>query len=314
MLAKGLDEGWKVCHCVCFVHPAGGAAQAISALESSPELRVPSRGYLSQSSDRQISGLRPMSHAATRPVAYSSSHAVEIVDHPVPDIDRDPDFAPLFEKAREYTMTSKEVMFSLYQACRYVAERGIAGDFVECGVWRGGSSLLAALTFEMFERAARRRFFRPRPRRFWLYDTYEGMTVPTDVDVDHEGNTAHGYIERFSDDGRWCYEGVDAVRDTFARHGFGSNRVNLRKGDVLETLKSSVPDRISVLRLDTDWYESTKFELEVLYPRLVTGGVLIIDDYGHWEGSRQAVDEYFRGQPPLLLSRVTYAVRVAIKI
>lgn len=256
-----------------------------------------------------------MLNTSKRSIEYSSRHTAEIADHPIADIDRDPMFTKFFDMARDYTMTSKEVMFSLYQSARYVADRQIKGDFVECGVWRGGSSLLAALTFRHFDKPTRRRLFRrPQKRQFWLYDTFEGMTAPTVKDVDVGGIAAASYVEKYADDGRWCYADVADVRNTFDTNGFDRSQVRLIKGDVLETLKKPSPERISILRLDTDWYESTKLELEVLYPRLVKGGVLIIDDYGHWEGSREAVDEFFGKTPSLLLHRTSYAVRTAIKL
>lgn len=257
-----------------------------------------------------------MDYSTKRPVVYSSKHAAEIEDYPIADIDRDATFTSFFEIARQYTMTSKEVLYSLYQAARYVGEHGIQGDFVECGVWRGGSSLLAALTLREFDKASKRRLlgWKSRPRHFWLYDTFEGMTAPTPVDVDKEGNTAQFYLDQYADDGRWCYADVADVRNTFSGNGFGEDQVTLVEGDVLKTLMQRLPQKISILRLDTDWYESTKLELEMLYPRLVPGGVLIIDDYGHWEGSRRAVDEFFSTRPPLLLNRVSYAVRMAVKV
>lgn len=86
-------------------------------------------------------------------------------------------------------------------------------------------------------------------------------------------------------------------------------------GPVEETLITKVPERIALLRLDTDWYESTRAELEYLYPRLVVGGVLIVDDYGHWKGARKAVDEYFAalGNDAPLLNRLDYTGRMAVR-
>jgi hypothetical protein len=90
--------------------------------------------------------------------------------------------------------------------------------------------------------------------------------------------------------------------------------VNLVKGPVESTIPATIPDQLAILRLDTDWYESTKHELDHLYPRLVSGGILIIDDYGHWQGARQAVDEYFARQNlKPLLSRIDYTCRIMIK-
>jgi O-methyltransferase len=215
-------------------------------------------------------------------------------------------------------MTSKEVMYSTYQAARYVAQRGIPGDLVECGVWRGGSALLAALTVQQTANAAapykRRWFGRPnKKRQFWLYDTFEGMTRPTERDVDLDGFAAATYMNTYADDGKWCYADESDVRQVFSSNGIAGDDIRLVKGDVVQTLQRQKPSQIALLRLDTDWYESTKSELEILYPLLSPGGVLIIDDYGHWEGARVAVDEYFSKHPSVLLNRISYAVRVAIK-
>jgi O-methyltransferase len=241
------------------------------------------------------------SERRARDIVFSSKHAVSLEDYPVADIDRDAAFIEIFEEARPYTMTGKETMFALYEAVRYVLARGISGDFVECGVWRGGSALVAALAMRQAGDM----------RRLHLYDTFEGMTTPTAIDVDETGHRASDYITQFGDDGRWCYAGENDVRAVFEQKGL-TEWTNFVRGDVLETLKHTVPKAISVLRLDTDWYESTKAELEVLYPLITPGGVIIIDDYGFWEGSRAAVEEYFENRPRPLLVRVTHAVRMAI--
>src|SRR5690606_24776929 len=96
--------------------------------------------------------------------------------------------------------------------------------------------------------------------------------------------------------------------------GYPMERCHFVEGKVEDTIPATVPDRISLLRLDTDWYESTRHELEHLWPLLQPGGVLIIDDYGHFEGARKAVDEYFldRSDAPLL-NRIDYTGRIAIK-
>ena len=250
-----------------------------------------------------------------REVVLSTVHRAEIEDYPISDIDQDKTFIDIFEKSRAYTMTSKEIMFSTYQAARYVAQRGIKGDIVECGVWRGGSSLLAALTMRAFqsEKSSRFSWLKNPRRQFWMYDTFEGMTAPTSRDIDVEGITASHYLENFAPEGKWCYADQAEVEGIFQSHGFGDSDYRIVKGDVIETLKNNKPRSISLLRLDTDWYESTMAELEILYPLLSIGGVLIIDDYGHWEGAREAVDEYFGRNPAVLLNRIGYAVRVVIK-
>jgi len=248
--------------------------------------------------------MAPADTPPPRDIVYSSKHAAQLHDYPIPDIDSDPVFTAIFALSREYTMTGKDAMFALYSAVNYVVAAKIGGDIVECGVWRGGSALLAALTLREAG----------EERVIHLYDTFEGMTAPTAADVDMHGGEAASYIAEFGDDGKWCYAGEDEVRSVLAAQGFVGPQIKIVKGDVLETLPSHLPQSIAILRLDTDWYESTKLELELLYPRLRPGGVLIIDDYGYWAGSRKAVDEYFLNERKPLLMRVNEQVRLAIKV
>jgi hypothetical protein len=88
-------------------------------------------------------------------------------------------------------------------------------------------------------------------------------------------------------------------------------RIHFHTGMVEDTIPRLAPERIAILRLDTDWYVSTKHELEWLWPRLSSGGVLIIDDYGHFTGARKAVDEFFGGQT--FLFRIDYTGRLVTK-
>lgn len=154
-------------------------------------------------------------------------------------------------------------------------------------------------------------------RTLWLYDTFEGMSDPTDSDVDFVGRTADSMLatqERTDTESIWCYSALEEVKNNLQSTGYPDTRIRYVVGKVEETIPNSIPDQIAVLRLDTDWYESTRHELEQLYPRLVPGGVLIVDDYGHWEGCRKAVDEYFaRNGLPVLLNRIDYTGRMAIK-
>lgn len=192
---------------------------------------------------------------------------------------------------------------------------GFQATSSNAGSGGGGSALLAGLAVRAVEeRKPRRALWAGRKRKLWLYDTFEGMTAPTSKDVDLTGTSAAQYMAEHSDDGRWCYADEADVRRVFASEGFGHDDLEIVKGDIVQTLRTWRPRRIALLRLDTDWYESTTAELELLYPLLSRGGVLIIDDYGHWEGSRQAVDEFFAREPGLLLHRITYAVRVSVKV
>lgn len=224
-----------------------------------------------------------------------------------PDLDEE--FGRLYESCAPFTMTSVERMFALYQAIEYIEAARIPGDIVECGVWRGGSSRLAALKL-----GALNSF----DRTLHLFDTFEGMPSPTEADVQHATGEAAARIldrgERLRDvNNEWAYAPLSGVQETMAETGYP--RVTFIQGKVEETVPAWAPAQIALLRLDTDWYESTRHELEHLYPRLVDGGVLIVDDYGYWEGARKAVDEYFRAAgPPILLNRIDDTGRIALKI
>jgi len=195
----------------------------------------------------------------------------------------------------ELTMVSEERLFATVMACRHVCQSRLPGDFVECGVWRGGNALIAA---DVFSRLS-------PERKVYLFDTFAGMTPPTASDVSRTG---------MAGEEGWCNASLDEVRASFAARGLAANAVFVA-GDVGETLRDprNLPARIGVLRLDTDWYESTKLELEVLYPLLQPGGVLMVDDYGFWQGARKAVDEYFSAHDRPYFHYVDHTGRAAIK-
>jgi O-methyltransferase len=219
----------------------------------------------------------------------------------------EPEFLALYEQCREYTMTSWERLYAFYKSVQYVVQNKIPGDLVECGVWRGGGMKLAAQALLALGAA---------DRRLFLYDTFEGMTEPDPaVDVDSSGNKAvNDWTEIQLRGVKWSYASIEEVREVIAGSGYPMDKVVLVKGPVEDTIPATVPDSISLLRLDTDWYSSTKHEIEHLYRRLSPQGVLILDDYGHYRGAQQAIDEYFEraGKRPFL-NRVDYSCRVAIK-
>jgi O-methyltransferase len=220
--------------------------------------------------------------------------------------DLEPEFLALYERCAPATMTSVERMYALYQAVRHVHAADIEGDVVECGVWRGGSSMLAALTLDSLG---------DRERSLWLYDTFEGMPPPSEVDRTIHGQDAAALLERPGAAGEHtrAAAGLDEVKANLAATGYPSDRLHFVEGMVEDTIPAVAPDQISVLRLDTDWYESTRHELEHLWPRLSPGGVLIVDDYGHWQGARRAVDEFLATVEPVLLQRIDYTGRLALK-
>ena len=220
----------------------------------------------------------------------------------LPDNDR-----AVLRRITGLTMTSIERQASLVHAVRYLVRRGIGGCFVECGVWRGGSSMAAALTFAQ-EGDLR--------RHLYLFDTFEGMTTPTAADHTADGTAAQTHLERDVDrTGYWCVAGIEDVQQNMASTGYPQDRIHFVKGPVETTIHSQAPgEPIALLRLDTDWYESTRHELAYLFPLLVEGGILIVDDYGHWAGARKAVDEYLAGlSRPFYLHRIDDTGRLLIK-
>jgi O-methyltransferase len=212
---------------------------------------------------------------------------------------------------KPYTMTSFERLWAVLQAVRYVHARGIAGDFVECGVWRGGSSMAAAMAFVL---AGDTR------RTLHLFDTFAGMNRPTDDDrlVVSGARAMDKWLETRTDEdaSSWCQASLQDVRANLARTAYPADRIRLIQGPVEDTLRvaAHVPDRIAILRLDTDWYESTRVELEVLFERVPSGGVVIFDDYGHWAGAKKAVDEFLAAQPPYLMHRIDETGRVLLRV
>lgn len=214
----------------------------------------------------------------------------------------------VIDRVKDFTMTSPERIVSLIRAIEYIHLNNIEGDIVECGVWKGGSIGACLLTLIKLNRTG---------TKIWLYDTFEGMNKPTEFDLDINGSLASERManEDIETSWLWAKAELDVVKENISSYGYPNRNISFIKGVVEETLLSSkIPDKISLLRLDTDWYESTKIELEVLYPRLVSGGILIIDDYGHWSGCRRAVDEFFESMEfTPFFSRIDYTGRIIIK-
>ena len=218
-------------------------------------------------------------------------------------------YREVLDEVRFATMTSDERLIALCDAVHYICDAQIQGDIVECGVWKGGSMMAAAHCLLQRNSA---------DRRLWLYDTFCGMSEPTDQDVDFLGNHAATLMQQSDpqqSDSVWCTAELEEVKTNVKITGYPESMMNFIVGPVEETLEQGpLPDKIALLRLDTDWYESTKIELEQLFPRLSDGGVLIVDDYGHWEGCRKAVDEYFSdNETKMLLYRIDYTGRMGVK-
>jgi hypothetical protein len=186
----------------------------------------------------------------------------------------------------ELTMVSIERLIATANSVIFICKNDLSGAFVECGVWRGGNAILAAKIFELYG----------KDNQVFLYDTFEGMVQPTIKDFSESEGLASNVFNSKKDKGeKWCFASEEDVQNNFAQFGIKPNRFVIVKGDVCETLVESdnLPNEIAVLRLDTDWYDSTKIELEVLYPLVIENGIVIFDDYGYWSGHQKAIDEFF---------------------
>jgi len=208
--------------------------------------------------------------------------------------------------AKNYSLTPVERLWALAYACKYIQAKNIPGDFVECGVWKGGNLILMSALNE----------YRGGSKKIYGFDTFSGMTAPTEIDQDLWGESAVNLLKNseYKDgtDSYHVFASMSLVKEILKKNNCFD--IILIEGDVGETLLEiqNLPSSISLLRLDTDWYESTKIELEVLYPLLEPGGILIIDDYGHFSGARKAVDEYFKNEIPFMF-HVDYSCRILIK-
>jgi len=250
----------------------------------------------------------------------SNVHVDHSVPHRLPLPDDQPAVASMLDaderriisEVRTLTMVSPERLIAIIDAVKYIVARGIPGGLAECGVWRGGSVLTMIKTLQLLG---------VDDRSVYLFDTFEGMTEPGEEDTSPiEPPALDTWRETPSGQTPWpwafdpTHYGIDQVRSVLEDSGYPRERLHLVPGPVEDTLPESAPHELALLRLDTDWYKSTKHELVHLYPRLSAGGVLIVDDVGHWEGARQAVEEYFaESASPILLNRTDYTGRLGVK-
>lgn len=195
---------------------------------------------------------------------------------------------------------------STMDAVNYIIRNNIQGDFVECGVWKGGSVIVMLKTLMQLD---------VWNKDVYLYDTFDGLPLPTKEDVDNFGRKAISiYKKRLKNNtSTWINCSLDEVKTNIESVGYPSKFIHYIKGKVEDTLPKHAPNKISLLRLDTDWYSSTKHNLEILYPKLSKNGILILDDYGAWLGARKAIDNYFNNNHKIFLNRVDNTLRLVIK-
>ena len=207
------------------------------------------------------------------------------------------------QKISRFSMCTPANHWAIIQSINHIKSLKLEGDLVECGVFEGGNIIL----YQYLNKKNNLK------KKIYAYDTFEGMTRPGKIDRDFKNNSA---IRIKQNNSRWCYSDLETVKKNIISCNQSLNNFIFIKGDVLKTLnnKKNLPKKISLLRLDTDFYNSTLKELNILYPRLVKNGVLIIDDYGHWKGSKKAVDKYFNLKKKFKwFQRIDYASRLYIK-
>jgi len=217
-------------------------------------------------------------------------------------------FKEIFLLCRPFTMTSVEKMYAMYKATEYIIKNKIAGEIVECGVWKGGSMMISALNLLRMNETN---------RSLYLYDTYKGMAKPTakDFKIFDKTSAIKTWNKKKKDNCiEWCYASLEEVKKNLYSTGYPKKNIRFIKGKVQDSIPNIIPEKISLLRLDTDLYESTYHELTYLYPKLMKNGILIIDDYGFWKGQKEAVDHYFQeNNINILLNRIDEEGRMAIK-
>lgn len=216
---------------------------------------------------------------------------------------QDKAYQEIYEKIRPFTMVEPVRCYALYQSLQYIIKNKIPGDLAECGVWKGGSAMLMALCLQQAG---------INDRKIYLYDTFEGMSKPGEKDGVYE-RTEWEKRKTNGAGSDWCAASEEEVTANLERTGYPSSNIICVKGKVEDTIPGTMPQQLALLRLDTDWYESTRHELAHLYPVLSSKAVLLIDDYGAWEGARKAVDEYFSGSFTPYLQRIDWTGRIVVK-
>mgnify|MGYP001360338876 CR=1 FL=1 len=196
----------------------------------------------------------------------------------------------IVDTCRPYTIVYKPHLYRLVDLIFEINKAKIEGSIVECGVFKGGCMMIMAISQLIFD----------SDRDLYLYDTFEGMTAPSEKDGEFRINNYKKIMagelkfdyDNHHNEQKWVYCDIDIVKKNMQITKYPDKKVHYVKGDVVKTLHDNVPDKIAFLRLDTDFYESTKKELDVLYPKLEVGGIMIVDDYFSYKGSRLATDEF----------------------
>lgn len=263
--------------------PHGAAGELGGALAALVQL-----GLLN-ASDRPIDALDSSTISANRGAEWLPTARVS----PYADIlTTNPDIVALYNRIRPRTYVTPAMLLAVTRSLDYVKNNAIEGSVVECGVWRGG--LLRAMAERLTGEAS---------RELWGYDTFSATWEAPGADdaLLSEPTISLASSTSFGDASDPLIT-LSAVNTYVLESGISAARLRLVEGLVQDTLPRARPSVISLLHLDTDLYESTRVELEALYPLVSPGGVVIVDDYGKWAGATRAVDDYFNdcGLAPLI--------------
>ena len=201
-------------------------------------------------------------------------------------------------KILKLTMVSQENLAFLVSVIKYLKKNQIKGDYAETGIWKGGISILS---YQMFLEKNKKR------KRFYLYDTFEGMVKPGKFDKKLNRDLSQvmdKWKKTLKTKEGWNFSSLDEVKKNIIKI-CGKRSLKdfcLIKGKVENSLKNkkNLPKKICLLRLDTDFYNSTKAELDYLFNRVSKGGVIIFDDYSNWLGAKKAIDNFFKNKKYLL--------------
>ncbi len=177
----------------------------------------------------------------------------------------------LLWKVRKYTMVQRPRLRTLYHLAREIDRIPISGDIVECGVYNGGSAGMLAFAS---------RHSQP-PRDLWLFDSFEGLPEASAMDG-----------VRARDRRGTCAGDPHKVRQLMHTLGIAQARLHIIKGWFQDTFPTIQIERIALLHIDADWYESVRLCLQWFYDFVEPSGFVVLDDYGHWPGCRAAVDEF----------------------
>jgi O-methyltransferase len=253
--------------------------------------------------------LKALAKGLGRAFGLEISRATPPGPPPLP-VDFSEDLSDVVKRVSPFTLTSPERIYALFTAAQYVVRAKVPGDVVECGVWRGGSVMAMAMALMKAQDTS---------RAIHLFDTFDGMTPPSTVDLTFSGEPAALLLQNTDrvpgSRNFWAWATREDVEANLRTTGYPFERFNIVAGDVCATLqRGSLTQPIALLHLDTDWYASIRHELDVLYPQVSEGGVVIVDDYGHWRGARLAVDEFLEKLDAFpYLHRSDYTGRLFIK-